>query len=362
MAPRRHVDFEALWRMPIEVPYSLLVREGDLAWSCGQCPLDRDARVLAPDDLVAQTAIVCDYIETVLGRAELLPDALGQLILYHVPGTGGSTARMLQTVRARLGPAPVLVPVAVPHFYYDGMLIEVDVYAGVPCRPMAIGDAGSDIAVSAVATGDLVRVGVEIATATPESLARLPAVLERSGLPLSRMLAAHWFAPSGSSLGRSAQVLEAAGLVPDAGLVVGTPPEAGEAVHGALAFVREGRVEARSETRSGIRVGTRAAGRHLWLSARSDAPLGLLPETEAIMVALEAALVREDGGFADVAKSTTHYRGGSTPAELHDNMAIRNRRYRRPGPASTGLPVAALAAPGAITVDLQITRRALETD
>jgi len=33
--------------------------------------------------------------------------------------------------------------------------------------------------------------------------------------------------------------------------------------------------------------------------------------------------------------------GSSAAEDLHDDMAARNAYYRRPGPASTGLPVAA---------------------
>jgi len=60
----------------------------------------------------------------------------------------------------------------------------------------------------------------------------------------------------------------------------------------------------------------------------------------------------------DVAKSTTHYVGGSTAEELHDNMSVRNRRYTKPGPASTGLPVFGFADPASkIVVDITLVRR-----
>jgi hypothetical protein len=43
-----------------------------------------------------------------------------------------------------------------------------------------------------------------------------------------------------------------------------------------------------------------------------------------------------------VCKSTTYYAGDSVAEDLHSNMEVRNARYCRPGPASTGIPVVSL--------------------
>jgi|GEM_PF-7038360 len=51
-------------------------------------------------------------------------------------------------------------------------------------------------------------------------------------------------------------------------------------------------------------------------------------------------------GFGDVVKSTTFYAGGNTAEDLHGNLAIRNRFYTEPGPASTGVPIARMADSG----------------
>jgi hypothetical protein len=59
------------------------------------------------------------------------------------------------------------------------------------------------------------------------------------------------------------------------------------------------------------------------------------------------ALRAEGLTFASVSKSTTCYAGKPTAHELHENMQVRNARYRKPGPASTGIPVARFANPAA---------------
>ena len=128
------------WNMPVPVQVSQLVRDGDLAWSCGQCPLDTDGQVLFPGDLTAQAERVCDYIENVLGQGGLTADSVAKLVIYHAAPTTVEETAMLSVFRQRFGDLPLLVPVAVPHFYYDGMLIEVDVYAAAPAVRVPVPD------------------------------------------------------------------------------------------------------------------------------------------------------------------------------------------------------------------------------
>ncbi len=80
MIPRVHVPFDH-WAMPVDVQVSQLVRVGDLAWSCGQCPLDDKGQVLAPGDLQAQGKIVCNYIDAMLPRAGLAKEHVAQLVV-----------------------------------------------------------------------------------------------------------------------------------------------------------------------------------------------------------------------------------------------------------------------------------------
>lgn len=72
---------ETLWTMPVEVPVSLLLQDGNYAWSCGQLSLDADGQVLHPDDLTAQSAQVCRYIAEILGRVDLSIDVVRRALL-----------------------------------------------------------------------------------------------------------------------------------------------------------------------------------------------------------------------------------------------------------------------------------------
>jgi hypothetical protein len=81
--------------------------------------------------------------------------------------------------------------------------------------------------------------------------------------------------------------------------------------------------------------------------------LSLVGETQAFMAAVADTLRARGWRFESVAKATTHYVGSSAAQDLHDNMSARNAYYRRPGPASTGLPVAAFPfSPSRIAVDV----------
>ena len=53
MSRRLYVPFD-VFAMQEDVSVSTLVRDGNLGWTCGQCPLDREGNVVAPNDLVSQ--------------------------------------------------------------------------------------------------------------------------------------------------------------------------------------------------------------------------------------------------------------------------------------------------------------------
>ena len=369
MSRRTHVPFETLWAMPIDVPYSLLLRDGDLAWSCGQCPLDARARVLDPGDLEAQTHHVCRYIGEVLERGGLTTDAIGKQLLYYVPRRQGDGERMVAIARQYFGERPSLIPVAVPYFYYDGMLIEVDVFASTAIgadRHCVESRAGPRIEV--VDGGDLIWASLTSPPGSgpcpPEAVADWPAALAAalavSGVSLADLLSTHWFVPADgpgdAGFGKMAEALEQARLADDAGAVVGVPRDHSAGIMGELTFARnaQGGSGDASARRGRVQLRSRRRGGLLWISGRCEGTdLDLVGQTEAIMPVIEQALAEGDMDFGDVAKSTALYVGASTPETLHDHMAVRNRYYSKPGPASTGLPVLALAdATSAVAIDI----------
>jgi enamine deaminase RidA (YjgF/YER057c/UK114 family) len=342
---RIHVPFDALWAMPIEVPYSLLVRDGALAWTCGQIALDAASRVLHPGDLVAQARCVCTYIDAILERGGLGRQHVGKLVVYHVAENADERARMLDLLRTHFGAAPLIVPVTVPYLYYDGLLTEIDVFASAECRSLhRATSVGGGLGLELVDAGELAWATYTAPGDTRtllESLADpfVDDALASVGLSRDDLLAEHWYVP-----GRCGGGVAAPGPLSDAGAMVVTGGEQAP-VLGELTFVRgEGAAIGQSrQAAGGVRIIVRRKGRFAWVAGRcSDASAGLVEQTRRIMETVSDEFDAQGLGFAQVVKSTTHYAGSSAAQDLHDNMAVRNARYARPGPASTGLPVLAL--------------------
>lgn len=313
--PRTHVPFEGLWAMAIDVPYSYLVADRGAAWTCGQLALGPGAEVLHPGDLALQSEIVCDHIDAILRRADLDPMSIGRLYLYYVP-TGNrrddahDTARsaMIDCFQTRFGVDIHLVPIPVPHFYYDGIVLEVDVFCATSSTPFTFGGGA----------GGRDRLSEHALVGSPEQTAPLPD--------------------------------------PGAALVVGD----GKAPLIAGVDVRQGVVNTDVRRDNDTVCVVRGAGDLLWVQCRStDERLGLVPQTEAIMATIAQVLNGEGFRFTDVVKSTTHYAGDSSADDLHDNMSVRNGYYSTPGPASTGIPVHGFADPASrIVVDITLIRSA----
>ncbi len=295
--------------MAIDVPYSYLLRDGELAWTCGQLALDAESNTIRPGDLVAQSSIVCDHVEAILERAALSRHGVRRLYLYYVHSTDDAKDAMLDAFTERLGSSVDPVPIAVPHFYYDGVVLEVDVWWGGPAELRWVDGPGGPSRLS------------EHVICPPDAL--------------TEHLAA-----------------------PDPGAVInGGPHSAGPRSIGIDLI--EGVVRTDIDNSGELVIVLRRSGPFLWLQGRStNENKGLVQQTEVVMKGLAKAMAAIEVDFADVVKSTAHYVGGSSAAELHDNMAVRNAYYTSPGPASTGLPVFGFADPASrIVVDLTLVKR-----
>jgi enamine deaminase RidA (YjgF/YER057c/UK114 family) len=339
--PSLRIPFSDLWRMRIEHPYSLLVRAGGHAWTCGQCPLSADGAVLAADDLAGQAAHVDFYIRHLLDKAGYAPASVGKLVLYHAPDEAAAIARMLSLFRGTY-PGAILMPVGTPYFYYPGMRLEVDVHAAAHRNPLAV-RSEPGLRLEAVDAGDLVWVSIEIAAAgAPTPSALKTALAAAAGVSASALLADHWFVAERGATS-ALEAARQAGLVTDPGAAAGVTLPEGVVAMGELTFAGRGAVKMLAALAPpGIALTLRHSDRHFWIAARSLAPPhSLVGETEAIMAAVAGAMRAHSWRFESVVKATTHYVGSSAAEDLHANMAVRNAYYRRPGPASTGLPVAA---------------------
>ena len=336
----QHLPFESVWKMRIDHPYSLFVREGNYLWSCGQCPLNEAGEVLHPNDLFAQARAVTGFIDRFLRKVDANRSAVTQLVVYHVKTGNDDGPRLQQLLHEYFGSDVLVLPVVVPHFYYDGMMIEVDVHGFVGEKTAeSLTDPSTETSLDIVRTNDLIYAmllvpsGAQLGDAVHE-------LLTTAGLlDSTNTISEQWFVTDTSV----EQLDDMRGnYLWTEGDVVGIQ-DAGFACIGyfTLAAHRTGYMSY-SPDQHGIQ-DVKVTLWHGWnffevIGACTKA-IGLVEETRRIMRAIEWALNQNNLSFKDIRKSTTHYIAGSSADELHDNMRVRNAYYTKPGPASTGLPV-----------------------
>jgi enamine deaminase RidA (YjgF/YER057c/UK114 family) len=343
--------------MRIDHPYSLVVRDGAIAWSCGQCPLDKEGHVWAPGDLAEQTRCIVPFIQKGLDGVGLSPESVGKIVVYFVDVGARERQQMMSILRSAFGETALILPLAVPHFYYDGMLIEVDVHAAAGTL-VRVEEHQPGIVLEGVVGDDLAWVNIALAHAGSQTLARcIESSLADFGMRAGDLLSDHWFV--GQQVDDPAlDALAGAGLIGDRGAVAQAGLSGGSSVVGELTFARPdgaGSVPiVRRHLSDHESVTVRKSGRYFWISGRMTASgHGLVDQTRAAMRAIDAEMLNQGWRFDRVCKATTHYVGGSSEDDLHSNMAVRNGFYRSPGPASTGLPVMGFPCSASlITVDV----------
>ncbi|MEZ5926016.1 MAG: hypothetical protein R3D57_16725 [Hyphomicrobiaceae bacterium] len=322
---RRFVPFGTHWAMGIELPYSFGVIDHGEFWSCGQCPLDLDVNVRAPGDLETQLKIVAGYIRDQFTPYGLPPARIAKLVAYIV-GDATDLEMTKRVLSEALGASPLILAVGVPHFYYAGMRVEIDVYGTTEGAKRGLAH----------------REASDFATVDPASVlsTRLYVSADDDPNPAATS-AANAF---GHDVGAAIRVglPAAADVLADVVEVPGTKASV-EIV----------------DRPDGIRQVRREAGRFLSVLGRSTVPGRPVPEqTRAIMEAHKSFLHAAGLDFSDVVKQQTHYVGSSAAEDLYANMRIRNGYYAKPGPASTGLAVYGFVDPAsAITIELLAVRR-----
>ena len=307
-----HLPMGLMWQMPIPVACSLAVAAKGLAVSCGQCPLDTKGQVLHPGDAGAQAGLVAGMVKGVLSHLPGHYPAI--LVVYH---DAADESEVLEPLRA-VFPDAVLLPVRLPHFYYPGMRIEVDLYAlsAPPVIRQTLGlskISGGPLELVALRAGDMAGAGGLLA-----------------GLDPSRLLSAQWFAADPAPHDWH----------PDPGGRVVLPRDAGVA---AVLTLAPGPVQVSRTPGGAIK---RTSDCFVWISAQGyGADLAA-----AAHQAMDALALNHQQNLT-ILKATTHYVGGSGPEDLHGNLAVRHARFPMPGPASTGVPVAGLAG-GSLAIDM----------
>lgn len=376
--------------MQIAVPYPKAVRCGAMAFTCGQCDLDEHGRPLRPGDLRAQTDQTMAYAYQVLSEAGARPDDLVRLQVFYVNDgrvDEDSYRRHAAAIAKAAGTRKaVIVLTPLPHFYYPGMMVEIDAVAMIGDEPQRAAERPGWIEApfaQAIGAGEMIFVTAEPRDATGAVLhggmleAQASAVIDSIEASLAalgadmRDLVKVSFAFEGGEAEWRTLAAARAGRFLAPGPVVTDLPlrdldPAGTCIRAEAVAMRgrDGsrlpmeRIAAEEGWRwplaqpfsQAIRCRDKVfIGAQLPLdrAGRAMAPGDVEAQTKTAMDSLGSLLDRFGLEFRHVVKANTFYVGGPNPDDLHRNMAVRNRYYRKPGPASTGVPVDDLGFPGA---------------
>lgn len=301
-----HLPMGLMWNMPVPVACSLAVAAEGIAATCGQCPLDDAGQVQSPGDAQQQAVLIARMGQGVLAHLPGFEPAL--LTVYH---DCADPAEVLEPLAAAF-PGAALAPVPLPHFYYPGMRIEVDLYA-IAASPRTTRHSAGPASLTLVEGGPLILCHLS----GPDMASCLPLL---SHIDESRLLMAQWFASDAPP----SHIPD-----PDARVI---PPRPG-----VTAVLTLASTPVHATTTPGGAI-LRQAGRFAWMSASgTSADLALAAHQAMDALALDRM------PHLTPLKATTHYAGGPGPEDLHGNLAVRHARFPRPGPGSTGVPVTALA-------------------
>ncbi len=344
-ALRSCVPFGKMWGMRLDHPYSSLVNEGDYAWTCGQCPLDTSGNVLYANDIVAQAKLVAEYIHVSLKDASFTPLSVAKLVVYYTQTDTDQVLAMLQVFEQSFAGNALVIPIAVPPFYYEGMMIEVDVHAAKNHQPVTtFTDPISGLTLQQINSIDLTwaALTIDIQNTQDLSLESIEELLARANLSTKHLLCDQWYESEETSKA-FIKTLTNSDLCQNPNSVFNTNVYDHQATLAELTFVTStndhSRTIAPTNNTTNLSLTGRYIGNYFSITANINEDSGMVAQTRTIMTNIASVLDNWGLTFKDVCKATTTYVGDSSAEALHDNMVIRNSYYSKPGPASTGLRI-----------------------
>ena len=390
---KRYCWPEGHWNWPIAVTHQHGVRCGEMVWIGGQVDLDPEGRVRNRGDLATQTRNVVAHLARVLEGLDCDLGDLVTLLCFYVNDGGVDETGFLRMVGGCLPPGcrPTVNAVPVPWLAYEGLAVEIEGYAmrredgarvarshapaepGSPLpEPFVPGlRAGRMIFTSAqypLDASGAVRNEGDVVAQTEQVVARTGAVLDHFGADFDDVVKLNrWYAGGSGIADFEAAALACAAHFNEPGPAATGVPLPRHARREVL--VKISMVAMRGED------GRRLPRRHVWpeslwdwhvplpyrhglqceemiflggqvsldKSGRAVHPDDLSAQTREAMGHVGTILDALGAGYEDVCKVTTVYRGDCGAAALNDNLPIRSSYFDHPGPATTGVPLPALA-------------------
>jgi len=119
------------WNWTTPLPYKHGNRCGRLIHLGGQVSLDEQARVIDPEDIVAQTKRALQNIEKVLAELGANLDHVVKVTTFYQGQAGADELHQNLQVRSNAfhSPGPATSGIPVPSLVYENMRVEIEVIA-----------------------------------------------------------------------------------------------------------------------------------------------------------------------------------------------------------------------------------------
>ncbi len=129
--PRKHVWPESLWDWHVPLPYQHGLKCDRMIFLGGQVALDKRGRAVYPGDLGKQTRQAMTHIRTILNALGADYDDVCKVLALYQGQCGEQALNANLPIRSACfeDPGPATTGIPLPKLAYQGMHIEIDIYA-----------------------------------------------------------------------------------------------------------------------------------------------------------------------------------------------------------------------------------------
>lgn len=380
------------WNWPVELTHQHGVRAGDFIFTGGQADLDQYGNVQHPEDLTAQIESVFECVVRILHDLDADVEDLVRLVVYYV---GDEVAE--KTIAKLLGDAidsrakPVINTIPMPQLCYPGMVIELEAVAmkgednlhlpkqfytleslaPIPAAFSHVLRCGNVIFtgdISAASTTGKVTAPNDIIEQTTLMMDNLCTALAAAGADCEDVLKLNVFYVgdgTAENWQRPAMIRQSYFNDPGPAATGITLPEFSKP--GLMTKISVTAMQSNTKHDRLCKEYSWPDGHWDWtsklpykhgnkcdnlihvggqVSLDSNAnvlhPGNMVKQTQTAMENIQKVLAEFGASLDDVVKVTTFYQGDAGAETLHRNLLVRSNSYRKPGPATTGIPVNSL--------------------
>lgn len=129
--PRRQVWPESLWDWHVHLPYKHGLKCANMIFLGGQVSLNKKGQAVHPQDLTAQTHQAMAHIKTILNELGADYEDVCKVMTVYKGDCGAEALNENLPIRSSYfnDPGPATTGVPLPVLAYEGMCIEIDIYA-----------------------------------------------------------------------------------------------------------------------------------------------------------------------------------------------------------------------------------------